>query len=241
VDVNADGTILSYGAPGGSGTAALGEVFVWKKPTATGAWVQYGATLKGPTPAAGQASMFGSAVSLGDSATYLAVGSPDKTAGVLLTAGSWSVYLSTATALPPPPPPVVAKPPPPPSPPPAVVAKPPPPPAVVAKPPPPPPLKPVVPAPPPPPPVDSGPKGICVWLAKNACDELQAEGQCVRIPRKPKCLPSPTNGGTCNDFSYAAKKVKGRRKACERAGCVWEKRVVTPPGQGTGHCVPKKP
>ena len=104
--------------------------------------------------------------------------------------------------------------------------------------PPPPPL----PVPPPKPPVDSGPEGMCVWLSKEACDAMQAEGLCVRIPRKPKCLPSPTNGGSCNAFSYAAKKVEGRRKACQRApGCAWERRVVTPPGQGVGHCVPEKP
>ena len=229
VAVSTDGTYVAYGAPGSSGSDTTGEVLVWMKRGAeafdedpTSFFVQYGATLEGVTPAAGEASTFGETVSLSDSATYLAVGAPHKKTSVR-NGGSFSVYLSTPDTLPVPPPSPPFAPPPP-----MLTGSPPPPPVLTGS----PPTPPGVTSSPPPP---EG--GLCLWLEKQACNAEQAKGLCVRIPRKPKCVPSPSNGGDCNQFSYAAKKGKGRRKACERAGCVWRKRVTEPAGQGKKHCV----
>jgi len=232
VAVSTDGTYVAYGAPGSSGSDITGEVLVWMKRGAeafdedpTSFFVQYGATLEGVTPAAGEASTFGETVSLSDSATYLAVGAPHKKSADVRNGGSFSVYLSTPDTrdTPVPPPPPFAPPPP------MLTGSPPPPPVLTGSPPPPP----EVTSSPPPPPEG----GLCLWLEKQACNAEQAKGLCVRIPRKPKCVPSPSNGGDCNQFSYAAKKGKGRRKACERAGCVWRERVTEPAGQGKKHCV----
>ena len=232
VAVSTDGTYVAYGAPGSSGSDTTGEVLVWMKRGAeafdedpTSFFVQYGATLEGVTPAAGEASTFGETVSLSDSATYLAVGAPHKKSADVRNGGSFSVYLSTPDTrdTPVPPPPPFAPPPP------MLTGSPPPPPVLTGSPPPPP----EVTSSPPPPPEG----GLCLWLEKQACNAEQAKGLCVRIPRKPKCVPSPSNGGDCNQFSYAAKKGKGRRKACERAGCVWRERVTEPAGQGKKHCV----